>query len=161
MKGSSLERDLEGYLKAQGAEYTRQHLVGRRRVDFYIPSQRLFLEADGPTFHDDPKAERKRDLEILLQSPDHKIAHVLYGHNPPKWEVFDLHSLNHEEAYQFASRKVSSVRRRAVGAYAEARGRLYNLAVLEDESYVTLQAVAHNCRCILVFYTPEELDILK
>jgi len=144
--GSAIERSMAGYLDGLGTHYQRQFRVGRRRVDFYVAEQRLFIECDSPAFHSDMKAERARDLEILLKHPDHKIAHVHYGEKPPRWELIDLAALNDAHAYQFAGARVTRTRRWTLGIGR----RLYNLAVQDDESYVANGLVVHNCNCAAI-----------
>jgi hypothetical protein len=147
--GSSLERALKGHLDSMGIKYVQQYWVGKRRVDFYVPEWKTFLEADSLAHHSDVEKERKRDLEILLQKPDHKITHVMYGQNHPTWTTFDLYSLNHAKAYQFSELRVKEI---VKIPKQKRKSWLYNLAVDEDESYVTMSGVVHNCRCVVIVH---------
>ena len=42
--GSKLEQAMENFLKKKNKEYIKQFHVGRRRIDFYIPKEKLFIE---------------------------------------------------------------------------------------------------------------------
>lgn len=144
--GSRLNDAMARFLRKLGWEAIPEHSVGRRRVDFYAPSEKLFIECDGWYFHQDTEAERLRDIEILQQFPDHRIAHCTYGQGDkgrPQWEYRSLETLNHEGAYGPVSVVVTKVERWQL---EKARTR-FNFAVEEDESYVAKGIVAHNCRC--------------
>jgi hypothetical protein len=145
-EGSSIERRMGHYLDKQGKEYERQHWVGRRRVDFYIPAEKLFIECDSKSYHNDEVKERKRDLEILYQKPDHQIAHVFYGEGPPRWDFFDLARLNHTQTFTQIDLPVLSVEQ----WHLKRPRKLFNFAVEDDESYIAKGVVAHNCRCTTV-----------
>lgn len=144
--GSKLEKSMERFLRKAGRRFVPQHPVGCRRIDFYLPDEKLFVECDGPHFHADKAKERARDVEILLQRPDHRIAHVLYGRTPLVWEFYDLAALNDAHAYEFTGAVVKSVRRWTL----RRPRRLYNLAVADDESYVAKGVIVHNCNCTAV-----------
>jgi hypothetical protein len=141
-KGSKLEDRMVSFLNVKQIQYVRQYSVENLLVDFYVPEWKNFIEVDGKFFPQDAEKERKRDLRILLKYPDHKISHVTYGPEP-KWKHFDLMSLNHERAYGFVDIKVIKVEKRQL----RIPRKLYNLAVEEDESYVSKGLISHNCRC--------------
>ena len=141
--GSSIERSMKRYLDGQGRQYNQQFMIGRRRVDFYVEAEKLFIECDSRAYHSDKDKDRRRDLEILLQYPDHQIAHVFYGGGAPKWEFFDLTALNHTNTYRQIAVPVRTVERWPLAQ----RRRLYNFAVEDDESYIAKGIFMHNCRC--------------
>lgn len=152
--GSSLEREMERYLNKQGKKFVQQFNVGNRRVDFYIPAEKLFVECDNKIFHNDATKERKRDLEILLQYPNHRIAHAIYpdkfnkksnGH-ALRWEYFDLLALNHTGTYEFTEISIKQIEKYQLKTTKP----LYNFAVQDDESYLVYGIVSHNCRCLAV-----------
>ncbi|MFA5381803.1 MAG: phage portal protein [Candidatus Micrarchaeia archaeon] len=144
-KGSSLERSMARFLKKKGLPFKQQFCIGRRRIDFYCPEDKLFIECDSAAFHSDQQKDRRRDLEILTQYPDHQIAHVFYG-NPggPEWEYFNLLTLNHAGTYEQVAVEITEVK---IWGLKKSR-RLYNFAVEEDESYIAKGFVSHNCRCV-------------
>ena len=147
--GSKLEQAMSTFLKRKNKEFIAQFPIGRRRVDFYVENEKLFIEVDGHPFHEDKEKERKRDLEILMQYPDHKIAHVTYKTSPPSWEYFDLLQLNHAGTYDQIEVPIKSVE---VFTPVKSR-RVYNFAVEEDESYNAGGFISHNCRCVVVYNT--------
>jgi HK97 family phage portal protein len=156
-KGSVLESSMRRFLSKCGRRYEEQFWVGRRRVDFYLPDEKLFVECDGTTFHQDRDAEVRRDIEILSAHPDHEIAHVRYGQGDngvPEWEYRNLVTLNHEGQYGHAFVKVTSVEIRKLTRPK----RLYNLGIEEDESYVAKGLCVHNCRCTTVPEMADEPD---
>jgi hypothetical protein len=143
-KGSALNKAMASFLAGRGKHFLAEHPVGRRRVDFYVPMERMFIECDGVAWHQDQERERRRDVEILRQYPDHMIAHVLYGRGDkgrPKWEYHSLATLNHDGQYQPFLVPVVKVDRWAL---RKARTR-WNFAVEEDESYVAKGVAVHNC----------------
>jgi len=144
--GSRFDKKVRSLLEYNGKNYIQQFFVGNRRVDFYLPEYKLFLECDPPWYHNDPMRERKRDLEILSQYPDHKICHLIFneaGHQERE-ETYDLLSLNHAGTYQQTEIEVSAVQRWKL----RKPRRLYNFAVEDDESYVAKGFISHNCRCV-------------
>lgn len=155
--GSKLEKSMEGFLIRCKRKFVAQFEVGRRRIDFYIKREKLFIEVDGKTFHSDKEKERKRDLEILTQHPNHKIAHVTYGNPGINWEFFDLLSLNHTGTFAQTNIRVKAVSIRQV----KEKIRTYNFAVEDDESYIAKGFVTHNCRCVLMYHAVKRLDRLK
>jgi hypothetical protein len=137
------ERIVAAELRREGKTFLQQHRVGDRWVDFYVPEDRHFIEADGERWHE-PERDRKRDIEILLAYPDHKITHIVFGAKGEKArETFDLVTLNHAGSYSFTDEQVVSVKRWGL---RKARTR-FNFAVEDDESYVAAGIVSHNCRC--------------
>ena len=134
---------MKSFLEKKGVDFIPQYPVGSRRIDFYVPSWNMFIECDSKAFHNNPEQERKRDLEILLQCPDKKIAHVIYGNNPPKWEVFDLSMLNHTGTFSFMDVPIIRIKKYKL----KRNSTLYNFAVEDNESYVAKGVIVHNCRC--------------
>ena len=144
--GSRLNVAMARFLKKIGWEAIPEHSVGRKRVDFYVPSEKLFVECDGAHWHQDAEKDRLRDIEILQQHPDHRIARVRYGRGDkgkPQWEYRSLETLNHEGAYGEVAVAIVNVRRWTL---RKARTR-FNLSVEEDESYIAKGIAVHNCRC--------------
>jgi len=152
--GSKIEKAMEIFLNKKNKEYIKQFSIGRRRIDFYVENEKMFIEVDGFPFHEDKEKERKRDLEILTKYPDHKIAHVTYKKNPPKWEYFTLETLNHTGTFNQVDIKIKKIEHLKMskmpnGGYKQ----IYNFAVEEDESYIARGFVVHNCRCIELYHT--------
>ena len=154
--GSSIEKKMQAFLGGQNRIYEQQFWVGRRRIDFYLPEEKLFIECDSEVYHGSfenrREHEEKRDLEILLQYPDHQIAHVWYGFKHPKWEFIDLNMLNHSGTFVQVDWEVGKIERWKLGWTR----RLYNFAVEGDESYVAKGFVAHNCRCVEIAKIEDE-----
>jgi hypothetical protein len=149
---SKLEKAMATFLSKKGKRFEAQFKVNRRQIDFYVKKEKLFIEVDGYPFHQDKAYERKRDLEILTKYPDHKIAHVCYKQTPPKWEYYDLVSLNHTKTFSQIPVCVKSVST----AQLKTRIKVYNFAVEEDESYIAKGFVTHNCRCVVMYHRIEE-----
>jgi len=148
-KWTAIEKSMAGFLGRCGRQYVPQYAVGRRRVDFYVPAEKLFVECDGVQWHQDEEAERLRDIEILRQYPDHSIAHVTYGQGDkgqPVWKYRDLTTLNHEGQYTTLEADVVAV---TIAPLKKGR-KTFNFAVEEDESYVAKGYVCHNCRCAVL-----------
>jgi hypothetical protein len=153
-KGSKLESVMEKFLIKTGKQFKRQFLIDRRRIDFYIPNEKLFIEVDGYPFHEDKNKERKRDLEILLQYPNHKIAHVEYKTGHPKWEYFDLLKLNHTETFSQLDMEIKDIKKYTLGKMMNGGYKqIYNFSVEEDESYIAKGFISHNCRCVTLYNT--------
>jgi len=153
---STLEQAMASFLVKKGKEFVAQFPVGRRRIDFYVEKEKMFIEVDGYPWHEDKERDRKRDLEILTKYPDHRVAHVDYKPNPPKWEFFDLVSLNHSETFTQIGMSVRSVSKRVL----KRRINIYNFAVEGDESYIANGFVIHNCRCVLLYHTVKRMEKL-
>lgn len=152
-EGSSLERQMEKILTEQGRKYTQQFWVGRRRIDFYCPDEKLFIECDSAAHHSDKEKERKRDLEILMQHPDHRIAHAWFENKTIDWSYFDLLQLNHTNTFKFIDIEVNV--KTIVRTDLKQSVRLYNFAVEGDESYIARGFVSHNCRCLEIASIPK------
>jgi hypothetical protein len=151
--GSSFDRKLKAVLDKEGRGHIQQFRVGKRRVDFYLPDEKLFIECDTPIYHGPESVfgyhrnERKRDLEILTQYPDHKIEHIIFdGNAPPRHKTFDLLTLNHAGTYAQIKVEISEA---DIVELRKPR-RTYNFAVEEDESYIAKGFVASNCRCVSI-----------
>ena len=147
---TSIEVAMKKFLIKNRKRFRPQFKIGRRRVDFYVPEDKMFIECDGYPWHKDKIRERKRDFEILSKYPDHVIAHVDYGPNPPKWEkwtLVDLMQLNHDGVYEQISMPITVERKN------RDKKTVYNFAVEEDESYIVNGLVSHNCRCVLTYHT--------
>lgn len=145
--GWRTEIEVADHLKRHKLDFLEQFCVGSRHVDFYVPKLKLFVEADGCHWHRDLQKDRKRDLEILLQYPDHSILHCVFNRQG-KLEtclLFDLATLNHAGAYEFVSIPITQIKHRQIGRTRP----LYNLSVADNESFVANGVVVHNCRCIL------------
>jgi len=155
--GSKIEQAMADFLDKNNREFVAQFQIGRRRIDFYVEKEKLFIEVDGFPWHEDKERDRKRDLEILSEYPDHKIAHVDYKPTPPKWEFFDLVSLNHTGTFAQVGMKVRSVSSRVL----KRRINIYNFAVEDDESYIANGFVTHNCRCVLLYHTVKQMEKIK
>ena len=148
---TSIEKAMLAYLEKQGKDYTAQYPVDRYRIDFYVPTDKMFIECDGKWWHQDEDKERKRDRAILVQYPDHKIAHVTYYEQAaPVWRVYDLEQLNHDGEFVYLPIEIVKAERITLK-----RGhKMYDFAVEGDESYVAKGFISHNCRCTTVPYNP-------
>jgi SPP1 gp7 family putative phage head morphogenesis protein len=144
--GSKLNKSMARFLAKWNTEVIPEFEIGRKRVDFYLPEHKLFIECDGAYFHQDAEADRLRDIGILRLYPDHQIARVRYTTGKPVWEYRSLETLNHEGAYGQCLIPVTAV---ALVQHRMGHTR-YNLAVEEDESYIAKGIAVHNCRCTTV-----------
>ncbi len=67
-QSTSIELKVEEMLKTLGIKYETQKVIleGKTVADFYIPSQRLVIYADGEFFHNSKWAEKmgKKDKDI-------------------------------------------------------------------------------------------------
>ena len=61
---TSLERDVRVILDKLGVSYDQEFQVGRWSVDFFLPSQRLAIEADSAYWHPDAAKDRRRDAKL-------------------------------------------------------------------------------------------------
>ena len=144
--GSRFDKKIKSLLEAHGKNYIQQFFVGNRRVDFYLPNDKLFIECDTPWYHKEPERERKRDLEILTKYPDHQICHLIFNEagQLERAETYNLLNLNHAGTYQQTEVEIVAVERWKL----RKPRRLYNFAVEDDESYVAKGFISHNCRCV-------------
>jgi len=142
----------EKMLKQLKKEYCSQFWLEdiNRRVDFYLPQEKKFIECDDVRYKSSKDLEvvKQRDVEILLQYPDHTIEHRIYrdGLYIETLKEIDLLQLNHSDSYLFTSIPVIRVEKyRLKNAKS-----LYNFSVEGDESYLAKGIVSHNCRCVTV-----------
>lgn len=141
---TSIEKWVSSALTEAGKTFVEQFRVGSRKIDFYLPEDKLFIEADGEWWHQDKEAELRRDIEILTKYPDHKITHILFpidASKPLVRQTRDLLSLNHEGQYALLPVSVVSV----TTSKMKSPRRLWNLAVEEDNSFIANGLVVHNC----------------
>ena len=122
------------------------------RVDFYIPKEKWFIECDGEAFHKDLEKERKRDIDILTQYPDHKISHVKYG-KQIKWETFTLNDLIDPPLLEIPVVEIKKFSLNHVAKNSETVfWRVYNLEVDNAHSFVVGSGhiAVKNCRCVTI-----------
>ena len=154
--GTKIEIAMEKFLKKNRKKFIPQFVVGRRRIDFYVPKDKMFIECDGYPWHKDKERERKRDYEILMKYPDHTIAHVDYKPNPPswdKWTLVDLMQLNHDGIYSQIAMPIVAIEKSIAKQGNGLNKTVYNFAVEDDESYIVNGLESHNCRCVLSYST--------
>lgn len=70
------EAKVQGWLTRRGVRFERQHPVGPYVVDFFLPDEKLIIEADGSYWHQDQQVDIARDQELLCYCPDAFILHV-------------------------------------------------------------------------------------
>lgn len=78
---TSCEAQVEQWLIERGVPYEREFPVGDRVVDFYLPTEREIIEADGAYWHQDQSADVERDREILRALPGVEVTHIHF-HDP-------------------------------------------------------------------------------
>ena len=142
----------ERILKQIGKKYITQFWLEEinRRVDFYLPKEKKFIECDeiGWQSSKDLDKLKQRDVEILLQYPDHTIEHRIYkeGSYVETLKEIDLLQLNHSNSYSFVSLVIKKIEKYKL----KKAKRLFNFSVEGDESYLAKGIVSHNCRCVAV-----------
>jgi len=72
---TSIEKEVEGFIKRLGFEYEFQYSIGRLFVDFFIPELNLIIECDGAYWHQDQEKDIKRDKKLLKLNPKLRIIH--------------------------------------------------------------------------------------
>jgi len=126
-------------------EYPIKTEQGLFFVDVALPSLQLGLEFDGSYWHQDVEKDLRRDA--LLAQEGWKV--IRYRDAVPSLSALreDVARLaaNHAQQYVWATTTVEKVERWALRKPRQ----LYNISVLEDESYVAKGFVVHNCRSIL------------
>jgi len=117
-------------------------------IDFAIPKHKIAIECDGSTWHTDAEHDRKRQDHIeaqgwtVLRYSDDEIKKDLFGCVNEVSRVL----ANHEGDYHFLDAPVVSVE-----TFSAKRAKtLWNLSVLDDESFVAKGFVVHNCRCTTI-----------
>ena len=78
---TNLEKIVDKYLHDHKIKHYHEFNVGGKSADFYLPKERLFLEADGDYWHRDKKKEVKRDKYIKFETNWGKIRLI---HLPEK-----------------------------------------------------------------------------
>jgi hypothetical protein len=74
---TALEQTIEDWLLERGLKFDAQHPVGQKLVDFWLPEERMILEADGAFWHQDQEVDIARDRELLAHvGDDVKIVHL-------------------------------------------------------------------------------------
>lgn len=91
-KHTSIELKVEDYLKELGIQYESQKVIpeGRTVADFYIPSQRLVVYADGTYWHSPMRVkELNQTQDFLLGFNNYKILRLSekeINDNPKEWK---------------------------------------------------------------------------
>jgi len=138
-----LDRNGLGQFVKNPKNFGQKEVPRCRFVDFYVPDEKWFIEADGVLWHDEEK-DRKRDIEILREHPDHKITHIEFG-KIIKHETFTLTDLVTNNGHiKFVPMEV-----RDIEYYKNKWNKVWNFSVEPDQSYVIggARIVVHNCRC--------------
>ena len=116
-------------------------------LDFAIPEHKIAIECDGHIWHDEERDRvRQNYIEsqgwMFLRYSDDEIKNDLFGCVNEVSRVL----ANHEGDYHFLDAPVV-----AVETFTPRRLKtLWNLSVLEDESFVAKGFVVHNCRCTTI-----------
>ena len=64
-------------LEKRKIRYINQKDVNGRKVDFFLPDLKIFLEIDGELYHNDEDKEFLRDRQIMSSIPnDYEIVHL-------------------------------------------------------------------------------------
>lgn len=138
-----IERKMEWALKEVGLSPTPQHQIGKHFVDFALVDQKIAVECDGEFFHRDKEREERRDR--MIEKAGWSILH--FQGAAIKSSVMECAeevrrvSLNHSGKYRFMDVDVREVSSRRY----DQRKLVYNLAVVDDHSYVAKGFVVHNC----------------
>lgn len=129
------EDDLAEILSAAGYEFDRQFPIERYNYDFRVGN--VLLEVDGPGTLNASKSKLDRDVlkQALAEEKGFNVVHVPYIRLDEALSYLD----NDQHNYVFVSAQVLSVEP------LPARGNCYTLQIADDESYIGLGTVAHNC----------------
>jgi hypothetical protein len=73
---TSVERQVEDWLKTLAVHYEIQKRIGTHWVDFYVPAWGTAFECDGSYWHKDQARELARDKELLVAMPELRIVHI-------------------------------------------------------------------------------------
>jgi hypothetical protein len=157
---TGLEREVEAWLADRGVDFLVGHVIGRKAVDFYIPSEHRIVEADGAFWHRNQDRDIRRDRELLDAMPDVRITH-LHFHDPRFSPILDpapLPSVEYIvcnpgpdsfiETEEFEARRIVSLRRwryePSSKPKASAQAQLYDLVVWGVHSFVASGIVISN-----------------
>ena len=80
-KTTSPEGKIEEWLINSKLQYEAQKHINGKFVDFFIPSMKLIIEADGEYWHQDQETDVERDKEILCDIPEYTIFHLRFGND--------------------------------------------------------------------------------
>lgn len=75
-KLTDIEAIVDKFLQSKEIEYINEYPIGRKVVDFYIPSQNLIIEADGEYWHQDKEKDSMRDTYIKEKIPGVNIIRL-------------------------------------------------------------------------------------
>lgn len=81
--GTSIERDVMGWLDGRGVAYRHNWPVGDLFVDFWLPEHGEVVEADGAYWHRDQTRDIARDRRIRETLPGARILHLHFF--DPRW----------------------------------------------------------------------------
>lgn len=142
-EGTSIERKMSRSLKDLGLSVVQQYKIGRFFVDFAIPELKIAIECDGDYWHQDPDREKARD--DFLREEGWTVLHfreaaINRSVTECAEEVYRV-SLNHSGRYEFTEVTVRFIERRK----QKRQQKVYNLSVLDDNSYIAKGFVVKNC----------------
>lgn len=147
-KKTWIENRMANLLDKIGVDYVFQYPILRYNADFAIPSLRIVIECDGEYWHRDKRKDRIRQRRIekegwfVLRYTGSKINTCLDEIEDELARIVG----NHKKKYIMASHVVKKVEKWVL----KKERTLYNLSVLEDESYIAKGVIVHNCRCIVL-----------
>lgn len=72
---SDCEVEIKEWLDSMDIEYEMQKYINGKVVDFFIPSLKMIIEADGAFWHQNQEEDIERDKILLEEYPDFKIFH--------------------------------------------------------------------------------------
>lgn len=142
--GSWIEKKLNGAMLKLKLSPESQYRIGKYFVDFAFPEIGLAIECDGEYWHRDKVKERRRDQYIRRRgwSLIHfKGVDISRAAEECAEEVLRL-TMNHSGEYKFIDVEVKGVESRT----PKQKNRfVYNLSVIDDNSYVAKGFVVKNC----------------
>lgn len=72
-KLTDIEKIIDNYLHSKNIRHEHEYPVGRKSIDFYLPAQKIFIEADGDYWHQDKTKDIAKDIYVRKRRPDVKI----------------------------------------------------------------------------------------
>ena len=156
---TKIEKSIGEVLKSLNLDAVFNFPVDGCFIDWAIPDLKIGIECDGAYWHQDKERDLIRDRRIesfgwiLLHLKESEIENDIESCRQKISRLVN----NHLGNYEFVSLQIKSVKTRLLG-----RGRmLYNFAVEEDESYIAMGLVSHNCRCNLSYITADERGVVQ
>ena len=73
-KLTDIEQIIDNYLHQNNIYHEHEYAVGKKVMDFYVPSLAIFIEADGDYWHQDKEKDRAKDAYVNEIRPDIQIV---------------------------------------------------------------------------------------